>query len=86
MQPKGTKRNCGQPRHTGLALTWSMVASFREQGPGIADIGRMKRSDFGPILTTSARARPGDPHKTPWGVILECRAGEGPAPAPVVQT
>lgn len=32
--------------YTVLGLTWSMVASFREQGPGAADIGRMKRRDF----------------------------------------
>lgn len=70
-------------------LCWSTVASFREQGtnPGpAADIGRM----LGKILLT----RPGHlslskawrPHKTTWGVILECRAGESPTPGPAGQT
>lgn len=45
-KPKGTKRNRGQPGHTVLGLTRSMVASFRGQGPGAADIGRVKRRDF----------------------------------------
>lgn len=45
--PKEQRETVGSlDAHTVLGLTWSMAASFREQGPGTADIGRMKRRDF----------------------------------------
>lgn len=44
------KQNHKRPGHTVLELTWSMVASFREQGisHGPADPGRMQRINSDP--------------------------------------